>query len=231
VNQAGDASDLHRFYWIGGSPCAGKSSVAAALAARHGLRHVECDKGSDQRVARMVGNGLPAFDELTALSTCERLARAPEWQAERELEFYREQFDFLLAELVALPADRPIIVEGADLLPDLLRGVGVDLGQAVWLVPTAEFQIRHYAARAWVTGYLRDCDDPEAAFRNWMRRDVLFAESVKELAATVGGRAIVVDGTVSVQDVTHAVAEHLSLSGTQSAAPPAASSAGDQPVS
>jgi len=208
-----------QFYWIGGSPCAGKSSVAAALARRYGLRHVECDSGSDERVARMAGHGLPAFDELTALSTCERLSRPPEWQAERELEFYREQFGFLLAELAALPSDQPAIVEGADLLPGLLQMAGVDLDRAVWLVPTAEFQIRHYAARDWVTAYLQDCDDPEAAFRNWMRRDGLFAERVRGLAATVGGRVIVVDGTVSLDEMARAVAGHLCLADTRPFAP------------
>jgi hypothetical protein len=207
--------DLQRFYWIGGSPCAGKSSVAAALARRYGLGHVECDSGSNERVARMAGHGLPAFDELTALSTCQRLSRPPEWQAERELEFYREQFGFLLAELAALPSDEPAIVEGADLLPDLLQVAGVDLDRAVWLVPTAEFQIRHYAAREWVAAYLQDCDDPEAAFRNWMRRDGLFAERVRGLAARVRGRVIVVDGTVSLEDISSAVAEGLSLAATR----------------
>lgn len=201
-----------QFFRIGGSPCAGKSSVAAMLARWYDLRHLECDFRSDDRLARMAGRGLRAFEELSALTTCERLSRTPSWQAERELEFYREQFDFLLAELDALPSDRPVIVEGADLLPDLLQRAGVDLERAVWLVPTAEFQMRHYAARDWVTGYLRDCADPEAAFRNWMRRDVLFAERVRELAATVGGRVIVVEGTVSIDDVARRVALYLCLS-------------------
>jgi hypothetical protein len=194
------------FYWIGGSPCAGKSSVAAALADRFGLRHVECDKASTDRVARMAG--LPAYDELAALSTCERLSRSPEWQADRELAFYREQFSFVMEEL---PADEPAIVEGADLLPDLLQRAGVGLDRAVWMVPTQEFQIRHYAAREWVYEYLKDCADPSAAFRNWMCRDVLFAERVRDLAATVGGRVIVVDGTASIEDTTRAVARHFGL--------------------
>jgi hypothetical protein len=71
-------TDLCGLYWIGGSPCAGKSSVAATLAARYGLRHVECDRESDDRLARMAGRALPAYNELAALSTCERLSRAPE---------------------------------------------------------------------------------------------------------------------------------------------------------
>jgi hypothetical protein len=80
--------DLRRLYWIGGSPCAGKSSVAARLATRHDLLHVDCDSGAEQRLARMAGHHLAAYEELTALGTCERLARPPEWQADRELAFY-----------------------------------------------------------------------------------------------------------------------------------------------
>jgi hypothetical protein len=198
------------FYWIGGSPCAGKSSVAAALADRFGLRHVECDKASADRVARMAGRSLPAYEELTALGTCERLSRSPEWQADRELAFYREQFSFVMEEL---SANEPAIVEGADLLPDLLHRAGVGLDRAVWLVPTPEFQLRHYAAREWVSEYLKDCADRSAAFRNWMCRDVLFAERVRDLAATVGGRVIVVDGTVSLAETVDRIAEHFGLTG------------------
>jgi hypothetical protein len=110
-----------------------------------------------------------------------------------------------------LSAAEPAIVEGADLLPDLLQRGGVGLDRAVWMVPTPEFQIRHYAAREWVSEYLKDCADPSVAFKNWMCRDVLFAERVRDLAATVGGRVIVVDGTVSIEDTTWAVAEHLGL--------------------
>jgi hypothetical protein len=200
-----------RFYWIGGSPCAGKSSVAGALADRFGLRHIECDRASADRVARMAGRHLPAYQELTALGTCERLSRAPEWQAERELAFYREQFEFVLEELAVLPPDGPSIVEGADLLPDLLLGAGISLDRAVWLVPTPEFQVRHYAAREWVAEYLKDCADPRAAFENWMRRDVLFAERVRALAANVGGRVIVVDGTVSIEETVRVVGARLGL--------------------
>jgi hypothetical protein len=54
-------------------------------------------------MARMAGCGLPAYDELTALSTGERLARPPDRQCAREVAFYTEQFPFLLAEL----PDRP----------------------------------------------------------------------------------------------------------------------------
>jgi hypothetical protein len=205
------AGDVRRWHWIGGSPCAGKSSLAAMLATRHGLLHVECDVGADQRLAKMAGHHLAAFTELSGLGVCERLARPPEWQAERELTFYREQFDFLLAELDGLPADRPTVVEGADLLPDLLQQIGVPMDRAVWMVPTAQFQLRHYAMREWVPAYLEGCADPEQAFRNWMQRDVLFAQHIRELADDMGGRVIVVDSRESLEEAAGIVERHFGL--------------------
>lgn len=203
--------DLRRCYWIGGSPCAGKSSLAAMLADRHDLLHVECDAGTQQRLVRMSGQRLAAYTELSALGVCERLSRPPQWQAERELAFYREQFGFLLAELAGLPAGRPALVEGADLLPDLVRHLGVPMDRAVWMVPTPEFQRRHYAMREWVPAYLQGCADPERAFDNWMLRDVLFAEQVRELAEAAGGRVIVVDSAASLEAAVRTVERHFGL--------------------
>jgi hypothetical protein len=190
------------------------------LATRHGLIHVECDARAEQRVARMAGQHLATYEELTALGTCERLARPPRWQADRELAFYREQFSFLLDELAALPADRLAIVEGADLLPDLLQDIGVPMDRAIWMVPTPAFQLRHYALRAWVPAYLQDCADPQQAFRNWMQRDALFARQVRQLAEELGGRVVVVDSTGSLEQATGIVERHFGLSTTRARSAP-----------
>jgi 2-phosphoglycerate kinase len=187
-------------YWIGGSPCAGKSSIARLLAARHGLLHFECD-------ARV-----PSPPDPPELPTCERLARPPEWQAAREVEFYRGRFDFLLASLPpSLSSEERVLVEGADLLPDLLDARGVPMNNAIWIVPTPDFQLRYYAARDWVAEYVAECADPAQAFANWMRRDMLFADHVRAQAAVVGGRVVVVDGTRSIEQNARLVEHHFGL--------------------
>jgi hypothetical protein len=183
-------------YWIGGSPCAGKSSIARLLATRHGLLHFECD-------ARV-----PSPPDPPELPTCERLARSPEWQAAREVEFYRGRFDLLLA---SLPSAHSILVEGADLLPDLLGSYGIPMSNAIWIVPTPDFQLRYYAARDWVADYVAGCPDPAQAFANWMRRDMLFADYVRAQAALVGGRAVVVDGARSIEQNARLVEQHFGL--------------------
>jgi hypothetical protein len=180
-------------YWIGGSPCAGKSSIARLLAARHGLRHFECD-------ARLT----PPADP----DKCGRLARSPEWQAAREIAFYRDRFGAVVA---SLPSDDRVLAEGTDLLPELLAGHGVPMNQAIWIVPTPEFQLRYYAQREWVAAYLEECADPVQAFENWMRRDILFADHVRERAAGLGATVMIVDGGRSFEQNAGLVEEHFGL--------------------
>jgi hypothetical protein len=182
-------------YWLGGSPCAGKSSVARLLAARHGIAHVECD-----------ARPAPARP-ADALSTCARLARPPQWQADQEVAFYRDRFRPLLA---GLPPGR-ILIEGADLLPSCLHEAGVPPERAVWLVPAPEFQRHWYATRDWVGPYLSDCPDPAAAFDNWMRRDALYADHIRTTATGLGYRVIVVDGSRTIPENAEIIERHLSL--------------------
>jgi hypothetical protein len=175
-------------FWLGGSPCAGKSSIARLLAARHGIEHVECDA-------------------VLAAERSPRFSWAPRRQADREVAFYRARFGRLLA---ALPAG-PALIEGADLLPSGLRELGVPPSRAVWLIPTPAFQRRFYAARDWVAPYLSGYADPVAAFASWMRRDDLFAEHVRVTAAQAGYRVIVVDGSRTIPETAEIIEDHLSL--------------------
>ena len=174
-------------FWLGGSPCAGKSSIARLLAARHGIEHVECD-------AVMAAQRTPEF------------SRSPGWQVDREVAFYRARFGRLLTRLPAGPA----LVEGADLLPSCLHELGVPPSRAIWLVPTPAFQHHWYGARDWVAPYLSGYPDPAAAFASWMRRDELFAEHVRATAATAGYRVIVVDGSRTIPETAEIVEAHLS---------------------
>lgn len=197
--------------WIGGSPCAGKSSIARLLAERHKLTVHHCDDVSDIRVKKMRSQSLPVTSELHALGTCGRLAKPPKWQAEKEVAFYIEQFSFVLSELANIQTGSGIVAEGADLMPELLGQLGVPPERAVWVIPTPEFQLQYYQARDWVADYLKDCDNPKKAFDNWMQRDILFANYIKRTAEEYGGKVIVVDGKSTIEQNTALVERHFGL--------------------
>ncbi len=129
-------------------------------------------------------------------------------QVEHELAIYREQFPMIVADLLTMPNDLLILVEGAALLPELVVAVSQP-NQAFYVVPIPEFQYQTYEKRPWIGGILNQCSDPEQAFRNWMARDVGFGEYVAETAVTQNYPVIHVDGTHTIAENAAQVARHF----------------------
>lgn len=198
-------------YWIGGSPCSGKTTIADSLAERYGLRIYRCDDAFYEH-EKVITEQQPVFHRLTHATTDEIWLRPVEQQIAEELEIYREEFPFILADLEALPNDRPILAEGAAPLPELLVAHGIAPDRCIWIVPTEEFQRHHYAQRDWRHSVLADCSDPERGWENWMARDAGFARTVADQATTLGFRLIVVDGSHSISENEAIVEKHLGLS-------------------
>ncbi|GAA2095719.1 hypothetical protein GCM10009841_07030 [Microlunatus panaciterrae] len=194
--------------WIGGSPCAGKSTVAELLADRHRLRHYRVDDFFEEHALRLGATG-PVFTKVLALTTTQRLGQPVDVQVADVFALAREQFGCVLADLAALEGD--LLVEGAALTPQLLSEHGVESGTAIWMVPTETFQRRHYGQREWARRLVADTPDPAAAFESWMRRDAVFARAIAEQAARTGYRSLVVDGTQPAAALARTVEQHFAL--------------------
>jgi hypothetical protein len=50
------------------------------------------------------------------------------------------------------------------LLPAQVASVLSRPSHAIWLIPTADFQIAHYSHRDWVREILAECGEPDVAF-------------------------------------------------------------------
>jgi len=202
---------LAHVYWIGGSPCSGKSSTAQALAERFGLRYYNCDEAFFRHASAVTPERQPAFHRVTHYSPEELWMRPVADLLADELAVYREEFPLIVADLLALPVDRPVIAEGAALLPERVAPLLAAQNRAVWMLPTPEFQWQHYRQRDWVKDVVKDCTDPAQAFRNWMERDVQFARQVRKQADLLGLSVIVVDDRWSSEAVTARVQAHFGL--------------------
>ena len=119
----------------------------------------------------------------------------------------------ILADLAALPADRPILAEGAALLPELVAPDLADPRCAIWVVPTEAFQRHHYAQRPWIGDILAQCSQPEQAFRNWMDRDAAFARHVLASAGARGLATLLVDGHTALEANAAAIAARFGWGG------------------
>jgi len=199
--------DISRVLWMGGAPCAGKSSIADLLAAQYGWQVYRCDDAYPVHTERATPDEQPLLYRFARMSWDEIWMRPVHVQVKDEIAVYREQFPLILDDLARL-APGPVIAEGAALLPEFVAEVLTDSWRAVWVVPTADFVWTRYRQRGeWVDGILQQCGDPEECFRRWMERDIAFAEHAAAGAAARGWRVIWVDGSRSIQEHAQEVAE------------------------
>ena len=205
------ADTFAHVYWIGGSPCAGKSTVAQALADRYNLHYYPCDAWfpDHQRRASLIHQ--PTLQRLAALSSDEIWLPPVVEQVARVQAIYGEEFAMILDDLRALPTDRPILAEGAALMPSLVLPYLAQRQQAIWITPTPGFQRTHYAQRPWIYDVLRACTDATQAFQNWMARDEAYAALINDQATAAGLRLLQVDGQQTSDALTVLVAAWFAL--------------------
>ncbi len=199
-------------YYLPGSPCCGKSTLAEALAQRHGLIHVRCDDYEGPFLERGERLGVEAVRRLARLLQGSRDAmwlRTPEALLDDELAYYEATFDWLMEAVEGVPM--PVVAEGAALLPWRLAARGVPAERVICMTPTPDFQRRQYAQRAWVEPFLAPCSDPERAFSNWMDRDALFARMVEAGARQAGYAHALVDGRCSPEQAVISAEKFLGL--------------------
>lgn len=202
---------LSHIFWIGGSPCSGKSTITAKLAAQHGLTIYGCDEMVDRHTTEAGIDRASVIHRLARASCDELWMRPVDQQVREEIVYYEEEFPFILDDLRALPRDRPVIAEGAALMLHLLESIGVPHGRSIWLVPSPAFQREHYARREWPNDALASCTDPDQAWRNWMERDIGFGRRVDNEAMRPVLTCLTVDGSRLLESILDAVRRHFGL--------------------
>jgi hypothetical protein len=191
---------LSQAYILGGSPCSGKSTLAEKLSTTHDLQYYKVDDHYQDHISRCEPEQHPTMCRIAHMGGNEFWSRSPSLLMQEEFEFYRELFGLILQDLGKLKTRKPVIVEGAALLPELIAKLSLDTQRVLFMVPTKEFQVHHYAQRPFIQGILKDCDDPQSAFANWMERDHLFGQEILQQAQMFGYGSIIVDGSRSLAD-------------------------------
>ncbi len=196
-------------YWLGGSPCSGKSTIAELLAKRYNLHYFNCDATFERHLQASDPAAQPTLHRLRTMNSDAIWLAPVAEQVARVIAIYREEFPLLLADLAVLPIDRPILAEGAALMPELVMQTLAWTKRSAWVVPTPAFQQTQYAQRPWVADVLKDCRDPEQAFANWMARDAAFADYVATTARAQGLPLLLVDGVQTIAENVAWVAAQL----------------------
>ena len=198
-------------YFIGGSPCSGKSTVAEIIANRYDLYYFKVDDYLDKYTELGAKKNLEICMKQKVLSPEQIWMREPIIQCKEELQFYEEIFDFLIEELKSISYEGGIVTEGAAYLPELMKQMNVAPNRYISITPTKDFQMFHYKKREWVPFVLEGCSDKGKAFENWMERDALFADEVRRQCERENYRSIVNDGTISIEELVDVMIKQFGI--------------------
>lgn len=203
---------LRHVRWIGGGSGAGKSTVARTLAGDRGLRLYSCDDAMAAHARRSDPTHEPLLHAFIAMSMDERwLNRTPTKMYETFPWFQGEGFNLILEDLLALPENLLVLVEGFRLLPRLVAPLLSLPHQAVWLIPTPKFRRVAFDSRGFTWHIPRQTSDPSRALTNLLARDQLFTDEVHNEAAALHLSTIEVDGSQSADELSALVGKRLGL--------------------
>ncbi|HWE98202.1 MAG TPA: hypothetical protein VG248_00215 [Caulobacteraceae bacterium] len=198
--------------WIGGGSGAGKSTIAGRLAAALGLQLYSTDAAMAGHAARCGPVRCPSLTAFRNMTMDERwLNRSPLEMLESFHWFRGEAFDLIVEDLLALPADRGVVVEGFRLLPRLVKPLLASPADAVWLIPTPAFRRAAFESRGSLMEIPGRTSDPQRALQTLLERDALFTARLAEEVAAQGLAAIPVDVGLTQPGLLQSVAARLGL--------------------
>lgn len=203
---------LRHVRWIGGGSGAGKSTVARRLTARHGLRLLATDELMADHGRRSDPADSPYLSEFAVMDMDERwVRRSPDTMLETFHWHRGEGFGLIVEDLLALPAEPGVIVEGFRLLPHLVKPLLARTGQAVWLLPTPGFRLAAFGSRGSLREIAGKTSDPDRALANLLERDRMFTERLAGVTQQLGLAGIEVSTQTTEDDLAGQVARALGL--------------------
>ena len=198
---------LRHVYWIGGGSCAGKSTIARRLAAEHNLQLYATDDVMADHARRGTPADCPLLQKFIAMDMDQRwVSRAPAEMLETFHWFRGEGFSMIIEDILRLPREPAMIVEGFRLLPHLVKPLLAVRNHAVWLLPTPEFR---EAVAQWE--FLGQTSDPARARRNLLERDAMFTQRLHDETQRLELNSIGVDATMTVNELAGEVANVFGL--------------------
>ncbi len=201
----------NKIYWLGGSPCCGKSTISEMLVNEFGFKYYKCDDYLDRFIEIGVQEKNRLMTSIRKMTQDEIWLRNVNEQVIEEFEFYRYALTMIKKDIEERFVDDYVIVEGAALLPEFMHANDIAKNRYVCMTPSRDFQLEKYKEREWVEGYLSSCTDWKKAYENWMQRDIDYATIVRKKAIELEYSTLEIDGKVGVEDIYKLIKKEFCL--------------------
>ncbi len=200
---------MENVLWLGGSPCAGKSSISRILESNFDINVYRVDAAFETHRTQFSQPLHPALCNWESSTWNQRWMQPIDKLVRDAIKIYQEHFTLIIEDVRAFPKDKPLLVEGTALLPQEVSRVLLKRNDAIWLIPTPDFQKENYSQREWIYEILKQCDNQEEAFHNWMERDVAFAEFVINEARRLNLEWLLIDERKTIEENAMIIAKHF----------------------
>ena len=149
----------------------------------------------------------PLLYAFMAMDMDERwVKRSPQAMLESFHWFQGEGFSMIIEDLLRLPKEPGVIVEGFRLLPHLVQPLLAERGHAVWLLPTPAFRQAVFARRGGTQwGFIGKTSNPAQALHNLLVRNAMFTNRLAAEVQHLALHTIQVDSTLTIDELTSRV--------------------------
>jgi 2-phosphoglycerate kinase len=125
--------------------------------------------------------------------------------------FHGEGFDLVIEDLMGMPTDCLVVVEGFRLIPRLVQPHVSNPSHAVWFVPTTDLRKAAFSRRGGADAFWMNSSNPEQALSNLLERDRIFSDEIASDAVRNGLEILYVDGTQTVDSMVMKLASRFGL--------------------
>lgn len=204
-------SKLPLIYWIGGSTCAGKSTITNMLSATYGFTVYHCDEYLGKHLEQSNSLEYPNLNKGTKLSWDDILSIKEDEFLSWTIDLFTEEYEMILEDLDKLADGKPILVEGINLLPKLIIDEIVDVNKAIWLVAEEDFYKKHQLQRKELFDRINKCSDPDQALHNYMNHDLAFGKYIENEAQRLDLKVMLIKNDNDIMKNIDVISTHFNL--------------------